>query len=162
MPNDISIPATPLIQSGNDAIAPVRPAAATTSTDQAASPQAPPQAPPSSSPNPVLQLDAALGLVVIEFRNAAGTVTSSIPSQQQLDAYRLWQTAGIGSPPYSDTSEAGSVAAPGRPTAAVPPPAAAPAATPTAAPAASAAAPGTPHPLPGGDSHPAHSSTKGT
>jgi len=39
--------------------------------------------------NPSLHLDPALGLVVIEFRDAAGEVTASIPSQRQIDAYRL-------------------------------------------------------------------------
>ena len=42
-------------------------------------------------PNPQLRLDAALGLVVIEFRDESGTVTTSIPSQRQLDAYRMWE-----------------------------------------------------------------------
>jgi hypothetical protein len=50
-------------------------------------------------PNPTLELDAALGLVVIQFRNDSGAVTNSIPSQQQLDAYRLWQEARVGPPP---------------------------------------------------------------
>jgi len=40
------------------------------------------------SPNPTLRLDAALGLVVIEFLGKTGAVTSSIPTQQQLQAYR--------------------------------------------------------------------------
>jgi hypothetical protein len=39
--------------------------------------------------NPSLRLDPALGLVVIEFRNDSGTVTRSIPNQQQLEAYKL-------------------------------------------------------------------------
>jgi hypothetical protein len=38
--------------------------------------------------NPSLRLDAALGLVVIEFHDEAGKLTSSIPSQRQIDAYR--------------------------------------------------------------------------
>lgn len=38
--------------------------------------------------NPSLHLDPALGLVVIEFRDEAGEVTASIPSQRQIDAYR--------------------------------------------------------------------------
>ena len=40
-------------------------------------------------PNPTFQLDAALGIVVIQFHDAAGAVTNSIPSQRQLDAYRI-------------------------------------------------------------------------
>ncbi len=37
--------------------------------------------------NPTFELNADLGIVVIQFRNAEGTVTSQIPSQKQLDAY---------------------------------------------------------------------------
>jgi hypothetical protein len=48
--------------------------------------------------NPSLRLDSALGTVVIEFRNDSGTVTRSIPSQQQLDAYKRTGEA----PPRSD------------------------------------------------------------
>ena len=51
------------------------------------------------NPNPTLELNAALGLVVIQFHNQAGAVTSSIPTQQQIDAYRLWQETRIGPPP---------------------------------------------------------------
>jgi hypothetical protein len=43
----------------------------------------------SALPNPTLRLDAALGIVVIEFGNAAGEIANSIPTQQQLEAYRL-------------------------------------------------------------------------
>ena len=38
-------------------------------------------------PNPSLRIDAALGIVVIEFHGDGGKVLASIPSQQQLDAY---------------------------------------------------------------------------
>jgi hypothetical protein len=49
--------------------------------------------------NPSLRLDAALGLVVIEFHNDAGVVTDSIPNARQLQAYRRWQTTQLGSAP---------------------------------------------------------------
>ena len=39
--------------------------------------------------NPTLRLDPSLGLVVIEFRDHAGSVASQIPSQRQMDAYRM-------------------------------------------------------------------------
>jgi hypothetical protein len=39
--------------------------------------------------NPVSQLDPALGIVVLHFYNAEGTQTASIPTQKQLDSYRL-------------------------------------------------------------------------
>ncbi len=39
--------------------------------------------------NPVSQLDPALGIVVLSFYNSDGVQTSSIPSQKQLESYRL-------------------------------------------------------------------------
>ena len=38
--------------------------------------------------NPSLRIENGLGLVVMEFYDAAGAVTSSIPTARQLDAYR--------------------------------------------------------------------------
>jgi hypothetical protein len=38
--------------------------------------------------NPSLHLDLALNLVVLQFFNAQGEVTQSIPSQKQLEAYQ--------------------------------------------------------------------------
>ena len=66
----------------------------------------------SSDPNPTLELNAALGLVVIEFRNSAGAVTNTIPSQQQLQAYQQWQESGVGSPPNIGVATTGAAAAP--------------------------------------------------
>jgi hypothetical protein len=89
MPNDLSIQAAALVNTASsDSAAPVK-SNATAASVEATAP----------SPNPALELDAALGLVVIEFRNGAGTVTSSIPTQQQLDAYQLWQESGVGPAP---------------------------------------------------------------
>jgi hypothetical protein len=51
------------------------------------------------APNPRLQLDPVLGLVVIEFRNDAGDVTTSIPSEHQIQAYQRWQTTHFGPVP---------------------------------------------------------------
>ena len=42
----------------------------------------------SHAPNPSLRLDSTLGMVVIEFRDDAGAVTRSIPTERQLNAYR--------------------------------------------------------------------------
>lgn len=39
--------------------------------------------------NPALHIDAMLNLVVLQFFDAHGDVVNSIPSQKQLDAYRL-------------------------------------------------------------------------
>src|ERR1700733_1805968 len=53
----------------------------------------PAQAPPAPTPlvaNPSLRFDAASGLVVIEFHDQAGDVTTSIPTVRQLEAYRIW------------------------------------------------------------------------
>jgi hypothetical protein len=64
-------------------------------------------------------LDPALGLVVIEFRNDAGAVTDSIPSERQLEAYQRWQTTQFGPVPHGmkATAAGGSVpVSPHRPT----------------------------------------------
>ena len=45
--------------------------------------------------NPALRLEPALGLVVIEFRDSSGELTKSIPSQRQLQAYKVH---ALGSP----------------------------------------------------------------
>ena len=39
-------------------------------------------------PNPSFYIDASLGLVVMEFRSGSGGVSSTIPTSQQLEAYR--------------------------------------------------------------------------
>jgi hypothetical protein len=60
-------------------------------------------------------LDPALGLVVIQFRNDAGAVTS-IPSERQIEAYQRWQTTQFGPAPngMKATSAGGAVTAPPR------------------------------------------------
>ena len=40
------------------------------------------------TPNPRLRLDAPLGMVVIEFRDAGGDVANTIPTPRQIAAYR--------------------------------------------------------------------------
>jgi hypothetical protein len=104
MSNDLSIHATASANTGNDGVAPVRSTATAVSADQPAPESA-------ASPNPTMELNAALGLVVIEFRNAAGAIVSSIPNQQQLAAYQLWQDGGIGTPPPNSGASTGSGAA---------------------------------------------------
>ena len=47
-------------------------------------------------PNPTLRLDPALGLVVIEFHNRSGSVTTSIPGERQLEAYRTARALNTG------------------------------------------------------------------
>jgi len=58
-----------------------------TSTDAAASPEA-------DLPNPRLTVAPGTNRVVLQFFDSSGTLTNSIPSQQQLDAYRLAAAAG--------------------------------------------------------------------
>jgi len=52
--------------------------------------QAPPQSPAVVITNPTLRFDVASGLVVIEYRDPSGDVTTSIPTLRQLEAYRQW------------------------------------------------------------------------
>ena len=93
MSNDISI----------QSIVPVRPASETTGEANTAMVQPSPQPQAVASPvplrNPTVRFDSTLGLVVIEFRNDAGAVTTSVPSQHQLDAYQRWDMARLGPPP---------------------------------------------------------------
>jgi hypothetical protein len=51
--------------------------------------------------NPDYRYDASVGMVVMEFHNTAGTLTNSIPSQRQLDAYRTHQLPLPGENPPS-------------------------------------------------------------
>ncbi len=80
MPHDLTIPA---VRTAPNALGTMRPAEA----------QPPPTAAPAPEvfANPALRLDASLGLVVIEFRDGAGAITHSIPSQRQMEAYRTHQ-----------------------------------------------------------------------
>ena len=63
--------------------------------------RAPPQpvSTPLPTPNPTLRLDPALGMVVIEFHNTSGALTTSIPSQRQLAAYQKWSVTHVGPTP---------------------------------------------------------------
>ncbi len=95
MSNDLTVQAAATVRVGNDIAG----------GPKVAAPQPPvPQAPAASAsqhanPNPTLRLDLALGLVVIEFHNSDGTVTTSIPTQRQLEAYRRWETTPSGQAP---------------------------------------------------------------
>ncbi len=86
-----------LIVSASDSAPPVEPAATADPRGSPATAHAPPlpASTPPGAPNPMLTLDPALGLVVLQFRDGAGGATTSIPTQQQLDAYR----SGSASPP---------------------------------------------------------------
>lgn len=55
-----------------------------------------PAAPPVASPR--LRLDPALGVVVMEFRSSPGMPARSIPSEQELAAYRAAAISGAPRP----------------------------------------------------------------
>lgn len=84
MPSDVSVKAVGLVLSASE-----NPAGPQTEKFTP-----PAQAPPAASPvivaNPSLRFDPVSGLVVMEFHDAAGDVTSQIPTLQQLEAYRIW------------------------------------------------------------------------
>ena len=92
MPNDLSIQAVAQPNPGSSTAAPSKPAVVAAPVEQTTPTAA-------DVPNPTLALNAALGLVVIEFRNSTGAVVSSIPTAQQIHAYQAWQDSGIGRPP---------------------------------------------------------------
>ncbi len=93
MSNDVTIQPIAPARTANDAVGEV----------STAPPQAPlvPQPAAQSPPlyNPSVRFDSTLGLVVIEFRNDSGSVTTQVPSQQQLDAYQRWNTTRLGPVP---------------------------------------------------------------
>lgn len=94
-----------------------------------AAPEAPPP-PASALPNPTLRLDASLGLVVLELRDAGGAART-IPSERELEAYR---TAARAQAPAADRAGGAAEAARAAPGTGAPPP-------PDPAPAANASAP---------------------
>jgi hypothetical protein len=93
MPDNLTVSSIAAVQIGNRPAAEPRAAAIEPQT------QAEPFPAPSLITNPTLRLDAALGLVVIEFRNNRGDITTSIPSKRQLEAYQRWDETHLGPPP---------------------------------------------------------------
>jgi hypothetical protein len=94
MLNSVSLQAVALARTGSDSAVDLKIATASES-----SPQAEPVQAASLITNPTLRLDAALGLVVIEFRNRTGAITTSIPSQRQIEAYQRWAQTHSGEAP---------------------------------------------------------------
>ena len=84
MPNDLSIQAVGPVSGASENPAQPKPESFTPPA------QAPPTAPAVMVANPTLRFDAASGLVVIEYHDADGHVTTSIPTLRQLEAYRHW------------------------------------------------------------------------
>ena len=73
-------------------------------------------APPAPvTPNPRLRLDAPLGMVVIEFRDAVGEVANTIPSPRQMAAYRAAAVSDAPVPVGVPTRSAPAPAAPAAP-----------------------------------------------
>ncbi len=93
MASDISLPTIVAVHAGSSPSIEQRAPGAESAQVAAA---APPVA------NPTLRLDAALGLVVIEFRNNSGAVTTSIPSERQLEAYQRWAATRVGPAPQGE------------------------------------------------------------
>jgi len=88
MPNDLVVRSTP----------PVVPVAEMSGV-RAATPDAASPPADTARPNPSLRLDGALGMVIIEFRSESGAVAASIPTERQLEAYRMWERTGSGGAP---------------------------------------------------------------
>jgi hypothetical protein len=84
MPSDVSVKAVgPVLGTSENPAGP--------NAEKSTSPvQAQPSAPPVLVISPSLRFDPASGLVVIEFHDQSGNVTRSIPTLQQLEAYRIW------------------------------------------------------------------------
>lgn len=96
MPNDMTIPAVQAIASLPD------PRNDRSTRSSSAEPR---PATPGPYVNPTLRLDTDVGLVVMEFRDDAGTVTT-IPSERQLAAYRAHQDAESRVKPPPTSSDA--------------------------------------------------------
>ncbi len=111
MSTDISVQAVAVARAGNEGVIEPKMAVA----NEPSPPPSEPQPAPTASPiiNPTLRLEPGLGLVVIEFRNDSGTITTSIPSQRQLEAYQRWAQTHAGVSP--DQGAVVRMADPGKP-----------------------------------------------
>ena len=94
MSNDISVQALAVARTGTDSA--IDPGMAAANVSQ---PSAEPAPAASLIINPTLRLEPALGLVVIEFRNDSGAITTSIPSERQIEAYQRWEQTRFGPAP---------------------------------------------------------------
>lgn len=84
MPNDLSVKAVNPVLGASENPAEPKPEKFTPPA------HAPPTPPAVLVANPSLRFDPVSGLVVIEFHDEAGDVTTSIPTLRQLEAYRIW------------------------------------------------------------------------
>jgi hypothetical protein len=93
MPNDITVQPVATVRPVGDALEEMK------ISPTARAPPSQPVATPPPTPNPTMRLDPALGMVVIEFHNTSGALTTSIPSQRQLAAYQKWSVTHFGPNP---------------------------------------------------------------
>ncbi len=98
MPSDLSVPRVG-VSAGVSQVDRGRQDAARPSAEEEAKAAQAVVADSTPFPNPTLRLDPGLALVVIEFRDGAGEVRDTIPTQAQLDAYRSWERNKSGMPP---------------------------------------------------------------
>src|SRR6266700_1754625 len=91
--NDLAVQAVTAVRPGTATVGETNPLAL--------QPRSQPERAASPAPiaNPSLRLDPILGIVVMEFRNDTGAVTTSIPSQRQLQAYQKWDATHFGPVP---------------------------------------------------------------
>jgi hypothetical protein len=91
MSNTLSIQANaPVLSSGGGSIAPSRASSASPTADtQKAKPV-------QLYANPTSSVDPTLGLVVLNFHDDTGKLINTMPSQRQLDAYRMNQATPPG------------------------------------------------------------------
>ena len=90
---------------GAEPVAPVRARGNTRSSIDVASAE-PASAQGPLTPNPSLRIDPTLGIVIIEFHDQPGKVSSTIPTARQIDAYRQTsgQTVKTATPPLTATA----------------------------------------------------------
>lgn len=93
MSNDLYVQSIAPARSANNTVGESIATTVQPSPQPAAAVKSPPLA------NPSLHFDSMLGLVVIEFSNDAGVVTTQVPSQRQLDAYQRWNLTRLGPAP---------------------------------------------------------------
>ena len=101
MSNDLAVEAVPAVRTITDQVGGGKVAASqpVPQLEQATS--------TSPFPNPSLRLDPALGIVVLEFRSNTGAVTTSIPSERQLQAYQRWDATHLGPMPAGRAGSGG-------------------------------------------------------
>ncbi len=85
--------------------------------DRVAGAAPPAPSPEVGPPNPRLRMDRDLGMVVIEFRDASGRISNSLPSERELRAYRASINYGADLPMFlSPISNAAVYFLPSKPT----------------------------------------------